>query len=229
MNEWVKNFEYELALDSYIDFSKLKYQDYTKTWYYPVEEIVYRLNEVLGLHWSCRTSQPVINQIDKFLVVNVDLEINLNGKFIVRSSLSGKPLNAGKKDKTALGDLELITKGSASEALKKAASYFGVAYYIYNKDNCMFLNKIFRVTGNDIFLRENVLTEANKKLIESYDVIKMKELREMYIQSGKTNEDWNEYTKNVNFMNIKAFIFSHDPVIKPIMWKNIYKTKIRVE
>jgi len=227
-NEWVKDFEYELALDSYIDFSKLKWEEYSKVWYYTIGEIISRLNMVLGPNWNCKTSQPIIDQVNKFLTVNVDLEITIGDRKIVRSSLSGKSLNAGKKGE-GLGNLDLISKGSASEALKKAASYFGVAYYLYNKDTSDFLKRVFSIEGTKMFLRENMISEANKKLVEPYDTKKMIELHKMFTESGKSADDWNEYVKKVNFMNIKSFIFSHNPKIKTIMWKNIYSKKIEIK
>ena len=233
-----EKFEYVLALDSTFDYSELKYSPIGQgAWYYDPDTVIARLNEILGPNWDLEVSEPYLDETNRFLLVKVAITIHLpNGQQVTRATIAGDKYSK-KYDSKTVDNVETLSKGSVSSALKKVASYFGVAYYLYNKDTISIIQKIYnwwdiKVASKDRNTKNPPLTVkpgkmqiANQQLIEQYDKDKMNELKDLFLDSHSEKE-WIEYTNGVTFLNIKRFLLAHVTNKKLVLWKYIYGEKI---
>ena len=234
-NKKFKNkIDYVLTLDSFFDFKYLKYRKGGNRgfWYLDVETVLERMNAVLGPYWSYKIERETFT--NNFMSITCSIEVNAP-KNIYKSapeginsskfSISGASYDAklSKKQKEAgqtIGDMDSIAKIVSSNAFKKAASFYGVGWYLYNTKYLTLLEKACtasEVGWGKYIVSPSIDYNSQYKLIEDYDVQKMLELKALF--TG-TDKEWNDYVNSVSFWNIKEFLMDHANVTYDL-WRNI--------
>jgi hypothetical protein len=97
------------------------------------EQVISRLNDVLGMDWDFTIREHGINaEADECWALG-RLTIYLPERTTTREQFGSQKLKRSRKDGNPL-DLGFDLKGAATDALKKCASLVGVGLYLYDKE-----------------------------------------------------------------------------------------------
>lgn len=115
-------------------FDKTHKKPVTNLTYITGEQVVTRLNEVLGWDgWSFRVLEHGFHEEADELWALGELTAYKEGSMVVRQQFGSQQHNRAKSDKHIL-DLGFDLKGAATDALKKCASLIGVGLYLSEKE-----------------------------------------------------------------------------------------------
>ncbi len=96
--------------------------------YVPAEKVISRLNAVLGFNWSYRVIREGYTEIEAWALGEMTLDID--GQLVSRQQYGCWPIVTGQQRKS----VDDLLKKAATDALRKSATLFGVALYLYDED-----------------------------------------------------------------------------------------------
>lgn len=99
------------------------------------KQVVDRLVDVLGIDgWDFTVFDQGIDYENNQVWVRGTLRIKVDGEWISRSQFGSSEIKRRRSDNKVL-DIGFDLKGSATDCLKKCATLFGVALYLYDKES----------------------------------------------------------------------------------------------
>jgi recombination DNA repair RAD52 pathway protein len=117
---------YEL-LSAHFDKHQTRKQGGTDLTYLTGEQVLSRLNEVLGVTgWSFRVVREGATEIEAWVLG--ELSATINGETVIRQHYGNQELMRGQRP---TGDL---FKSAATDAIKKCATTIGIGLYLYDAD-----------------------------------------------------------------------------------------------
>jgi hypothetical protein len=116
--------------------------------YIPVSEVIQRMNTVLGVDaWDSEIVSAYRDPSDpEYIVAHVRVTATINGKRVVRDGLGGQTIKRTRSGEIL--DLGNDFKGAASDAFKKACTYFGVALYLSRSEESLEIEEAMRAAAD---------------------------------------------------------------------------------
>lgn len=169
--------------------------------YIPGNQVIARLNEVFGGQWSFTISEKIVDIPHRQVAVLGRMEVRAatlgveSDKYIVKEQWGGVYMNVYESGQVVcLGDdLKIAT----TDALKKCATLFGVALYLYDQDQNVDVVSADKTTPAPVAVSPDapekgesvqepasqVKIAAIEKMIETYQLDKAEVLKSLGVES----------------------------------------------